>query len=332
MKHSAMSHHLLASQLIFNQPLAIAPAKLQLILQVLAARQTAPMVLAGFDDCAPLPVQGAAGRTAAAGLLDGMMVSDRVALIDVSGTLVNRASWLDASSGLQNYKSLAAKFDAAHAAPDVEHIIMRLDTPGGAVSGLPDLAERIKAIAADKPVTAIIDDMSASAGMWLASAATERIASQTALLGSIGVIAAHVDKSKAYEDAGVKVTLITYGSKKAALSDTAPLGDEAAAELLAYVSSMGDQFTDSVAANLGLPVSQIRDQQAGVFYGKAALAAGLATAIEAPDAAIARIIGRYAGAKTSPGNQPQSHTPAGRVQRAAAAMRMGLAAAVHNKG
>lgn len=329
MKPTAMSHHLLASQLIFNQPLAIAPAKLQLILQVLSERQPTPMVLQGWDGSPTAPVQSlgaAAGSSAAASaaLLDGMMVSDRVALIDVSGTLVNRASWLDASSGLQSYKSLAAKFDAAHAAPDVEHIIMRLDTPGGAVSGLPDLAERIKAIAADKPITAIIDDMAASAGMWLASAATERIASQTALLGSIGVIAAHVDRSKAYDDAGVKVTLITHGNKKAAMSDTAPLSDEAAADLIAHVAKTGEWFIEAVAANLGLPASQIRDQQAGVFYGKNALAAGLVDAIEAPDTAIARIIDRYARA-SSAASSTQSALQPGRLQRAAAAMSMGLA-------
>lgn len=316
------SYHLLASQLVFNQPLAIAPAKLQVILQVLASRSGLPMQLHGFGaPTAPAQALAPAGRTASPAA--GLMVSDHVALIDVSGTLVNRAGWLDAASGIQSYKSLAAQFDAAHADPSVEHIIMRMDTPGGSVAGLPDLAERVKAIAADKPVTAIIDDMAASAGMWLASAATERIASQTACLGSIGVIAAHVDRSKAYEEAGVKVTLITHGSKKAAWTDTAPLGDEAAAELQEHIDGIGEHFIEVVSTNLGVPASQIRAQQAGCFYGKAALEAGLVNAIEAPDAAIARIIARYASAAAQ-SNQPAAQTQAGRLQRAAAAMLIGL--------
>lgn len=322
MSQSLHAYHLLASQLVFNQPLAIAPAKLQVILQVLANRANLPMQLQGFDGQAA-PTQALVPNARTASPAANFMISDHVALIDVSGTLVNRAGWIDAASGIQSYKSLAAQFDAAHADPSVEHIIMRMETPGGAVAGLPDLAERVKAIAADKPITAIIDDMAASAGMWLASAATERIASQTALLGSIGVIAAHVDRSKAYQDAGVKVTLITHGSKKSAMSDTAPLGDEAAAELQAHINNMGAQFVDAVAGNLSLPAAQIRGQQAGLFYGKAALEAGLVNAIEAPDAAIARIIARYASAAAQ-SSQPAAQTQAGRVQRAAAAMRIGL--------
>lgn len=322
MSQSPHAYHLLASQLVFNQPLAIAPAKLQVILQVLASRAGLPMQLQNFGaPVAPVQALAPAGRTASPAA--GLMISENVALIDISGALVNRASWLDAECGIQSYKSLAAKFDAAHADPSVEHIIMRMDTPGGSAAGLPDLAARVKAIAADKPITAIIDDMAASAGMWLASAATERIASQTACLGSIGVIAAHVDRSKAYEDEGVKVTLITHGSKKAAWTDTAPLGDEAAADLQAHIDTTGEMFIDAVSTNLGVPAAKIRAQQAGVFYGKAALEAGLVNAIEAPDAAIARIIARYASAAVQ-SNNPAAHAHTGRVQRAAAAMRIGL--------
>ena len=103
----------------------------------------------------------------------------------------------------------------------------------------------------------------------------------TAGVGSIGVIGTHVDFSRMLESAGVKYTLITSGEKKADLSPTAPLSDRARAELQDEINRLGELFFALVAEHRGLDADAIRALQAGTYYGPAAVSAGLADEVGA---------------------------------------------------
>lgn len=109
--------------------------------------------------------------------------------------------------------------------------------------------------------------------------------------GSVGVITAHVDFSKAPGDAGITVTLITYGERKAGGNEYQPLSDAAYARIQADVDIVGELFVDTVARNRGLMVAKVRDTQAATFLGSSGLDAGFADAVMAPDAAFLSLLG-----------------------------------------
>ena len=116
-----------------------------------------------------------------------------IAVVPVYGTLVRRALGLDAASGLASYSELGAMLDAAAADPDVSGILLDIDSPGGEAGGVFELAQRVRAADAIKPVWAIASDSAYSAAYAIACAASRVFITQTGGVGSIGVIAMHVD-------------------------------------------------------------------------------------------------------------------------------------------
>lgn len=306
------------ADLLFNCPLAISPSKLSIILSVLAPRlqitEANGIEIHSMDDRAfeGVKTEAAAARAPFTSLPNG------VALIDVSGSLVNRTRGLDAASGLQSYKSLSASHMAAVQDESIKHILLRMDTPGGQTSGLADFADQIYSHRGIKPITAIVDDQCFSAGMWIASQADEIVLSRTGGAGSIGVLAVHTDRSQAMEKGGVKVTMVSSGSKKTLLSDSAPLTEDGLEFLSHLVSKQADMFIEAVARGRGLSAQSIKAQEAGVYFGSDAIATGLVDRIEAPDQAIRNIINQYASRR----NPEPARAGDGRISRAAEAMRI----------
>ncbi|WP_236074823.1 S49 family peptidase [Paraburkholderia nemoris] len=81
------------------------------------------------------------------------------------------------------------------------------------------------------------------------------------------MIIAHVDWSKALTDAGLTVTLITYGERKADGNEFQPLADEAYARIKADVDAVGELFVATVARNRGLSAAKVRGTQGTTFLG-----------------------------------------------------------------
>jgi signal peptide peptidase SppA len=315
------------ADLIFNQVLCVHPAKLEMVLSVLSKRLNIASA-AGFNLDAALAYSGDDAWRVMAGPKGPGVAADSqrwqdlgngVALLPVSGSLVPRTRGIDAMSGLQSYRQIGADFGALMADSSVNHIVLQEDTPGGSVNTLPDLVDQIYAARGVKPVTALVDDSAYSAGYWLAAAAEDVVVSRTSGVGSIGAMAVHVDRSKANEAAGVKVTAITSGKKKAMLSGDQPLSDEAQAELQGMVDEMGAMFIDGVAHMRGLSAKAVKAMEAGLFVGAHAVEAGLADRVMSAGDALAEIVGRY---QIKPGAGPGHAPAAGRVQRAAKAMAM----------
>lgn len=175
------------------------------------------------------------------------------------------------------YDEIAAAVEMLGADAGITQIVLDIDSNGGRVQGCFECARRIRAVAALKPITAYINDAGYSAGYALASAATRIGLTQTGGVGSIGVIATHVDYSRALDQMGIKYTFIISGEKKADLSPMAPLGDRARAELQDEINRLAELFFALVAEHRpALDVETIRAMQAGTYHGPGAVAAGLA--------------------------------------------------------
>ena len=254
----------LASRL-YGTPLLIARPKLDVILSVLGPRIGLPDI----DTTVPLPAPKA---SVSAGQLG-------IAIIPVHGTLVRRAMGLEAASGLTSYGEIAARLDAALADPQVNGILLDLDSPGGEAGGVFELAERIRAVNDIKPVWAHANDSAYSAAYAIAAAASRLTLSQTAGVGSIGVIALHVDQSVKDAKDGVAYTAIYAGHHKNDFSPHAPLSPQAATTLQSEVDRLYGIFVDQVARMRGMDSDAVQATEAGLIFGDAAVATGLADAV-----------------------------------------------------
>jgi len=216
------------------------------------------------------------------GLVDG------VAIIPVRGVLCpGNFSWGSWATG---YDWVRRGIAAALAASDVRAIVLDVDSPGGTVAGCFDLADAIYEARGDKPIWAILSENAYSAAYAIASAADRIIVPRTGGTGSIGVIWMHVDWSEALKEAGIKVTFVTYGSRKADGHPEIPLSEEALRMVQGDINTMGDLFVSTVARNRNLAEKKIRDTQAATFLGASGVSHGLADAVMAPDAAFQALL------------------------------------------
>lgn len=211
-----------------------------------------------------------------------------VAVIPVMGVLTNDQS--DWGWGMQSYGDIRRAYIAALAADDVAAIALLIDSPGGTVAGCFDLADLIFASRGAKPTHAILAETAYSGAYALASAADTISVPRTGGTGSVGVIAMHVDLTGALKQAGVKVTVLRFGDRKALGMPVEPFSDAAHDEVMAEVSFAGELFIDTVARNRGLSASAVRDTEGGCFIGAAGIAAGFADSLAAPDAAFAALL------------------------------------------
>jgi len=261
---------------LFGVPLAIHRPKLDVILAVLGPR-------VGLSDLAAAP-----GYTPPTRAMSGSPPG--VAVIPIHGTLVRRTVGLEADSGLTSYTGLAAQLDAAIGNPEVSAILLDIDSPGGESGGVFGLADRIRAACQIKPVWAVANDMAFSAAYALASAASRVYVSRTGGVGSIGVIAMHVDQSEKDAQDGVHYTAVFAGDRKNDLNPHEPISSEAHAFLKAEVNRIYGLFVETVARHRGIETSAVRDTEAGLFFGQAAVAMGLADAVGTFDDALAQLL------------------------------------------
>lgn len=253
----------LASRL-YGTPLLIARTKLDVILSVLGQRIGWPDPAAGVP---ALPVPRLHSASAPG-----------IALVAVHGTLVRRALGVEAASGMISYGEIAATIDAAVADPAIAGILLDVDSPGGEAGGVFELGQRIRAANALKPVWAVANDSAFSAAYAIACSASRVFVTGTAGVGSIGVIAMHVDQTVRDAKDGYRYTAITAGARKNDFSPHEVLTSDAHAGLQAEVSRLYDLFVAHVAQMRGIAPALIRDTEAGLFFGPAAVASGLADA------------------------------------------------------
>jgi signal peptide peptidase SppA len=266
----------LASRL-FGTPLLIHRPKLDVILSVVGQR-------IGMADVPAMPMTDMAvfQRPPLASAPEG------IAVIPIHGSLVKRSLGMEAASGLTSYGEIAAMLDAALADPQVSGILLDIDSPGGEASGSFELARRVREVAAIKPVWAVANDAAYSAAYAIAASAQRLFVTETGGVGSIGVIALHVDQSAKDAKEGYHYTAITAGAHKNDYSPHEPLSDAAKTELQGEVDRLYAIFTEHVAAMRGLDMETVRATEAGLFFGSNAVAQGLADGVQTLEATLSQ--------------------------------------------
>lgn len=283
-----------------NRPLLIMPEKLAVIMSVLQGRigleaADPASFLAARSDPALLEAMRASARTAPdasrfAGSRadkndDGRTVdwlpyartADGVAILTITGTLVNRGAWVGASSGLTSYEGVKYQAERIAADPKVKSVILDIESPGGAATGAFEAAAAIRALDAVKPVTAVINGMAASAAYAIASGARRIVSTPTGVSGSIGVVLLHMDYSGLLSKEGVKPTLIHAGAHKVDGNPYEALSKDVQSDLQAEVDRFYDLFVETVAiGRKTLDATKIRDTEARTFLGAEAKGLGLA--------------------------------------------------------
>ena len=208
-----------------------------------------------------------------------LSVQGSVGMVSIQGPLFN--SKMAEYFGLTTYAGIRRAMVAAANDPAVGQILLAVDSGGGAVSGVYDTAQLISAINAKvKPVTTFAGDIMASAAYWLGSAARKVYSGQMSLVGSIGVISAHIEYSKQMAADGVTATVLRAGKYKALANPMEPLTEAAKAQIQAQLDAVYKVFVESVAAHRGVSFAEADKMSQGrEFFGQAALDAGLVDGI-----------------------------------------------------
>lgn len=198
-----------------------------------------------------------------------------VAVITIGGIIGKHLSSLETMCGGCDLDDVEEQFDAAIADPSVSDIVLRFDSPGGTVPGVPELARRMRkrSTEAGKGLYGFTDTLMASAAYWLASVCDMVACTPTATVGSIGVYCAFVDYSKAHEMDGVKVSLVKAGKFKDMGSSHRPLTDEELAIIQGEVDAIWAMFKADVQA--GRPGVKSDAMEGLTYLGSQAQALGL---------------------------------------------------------
>ena len=209
-------------------------------------------------------------------------VSDSIALIPVSGALQKQTSryffWLDNDS---TYAQIRAQVQAALDDTSVKAICLKVASPGGDVDGIKELSDFLHRASKGKSIYAYADGQMCSAAYWISSVAKEIAAPATAQVGSIGVRTMHVDRSKAQEEFGYKVTYITAGKYKAMGNPSEPLDKESKAYIQDKIDRLYTIFIDDVARNRGVDTDKALAMADGkVFLAQEAQEVGLIDRVE----------------------------------------------------
>lgn len=210
---------------------------------------------------------------------DLIEVENGVGFLTIRGPLFQRwgieAWWY----GGMSYDVIRGAFDMLVNDATVTRIVLDIDSPGGMVSGCFELAEHIFAARGTKPIDAVANDSAYSAAYAIASACDRIHLPNSGGVGSVGVVATHLDVSRFDDRIGFTYTHIVAGSKKVDGTPHAPLSESARSDIQTEVDRLAEMFVGMVARNRGLAPEAVAALQAGCLFGPAAITAGLADAI-----------------------------------------------------
>lgn len=253
------------TSLLYNEPLAITPLRNEALCQ--AAQQRLTGALPERIDATVLDIKPRAFAHEASSFVDGnhkpYPMKDGIAVVRSIGTTVKRASFMDAESGLIGYDRVVAQMRDAYRDPDVSGIFWVIDSPGGHTARMIQAANEIALMAqaeGGKPIYAYVDEMAASAGYVLASAADVILGPPSCLGGCLGVILNLVDSSKMHEKIGLEPIVV-----RSSWSDHKSLGQpgekftaEAIDGYQKIVDEMGEMMVEFVSAMRKMTPKQIK--------------------------------------------------------------------------
>ena len=187
---------------------------------------------------------------------------NKIAIIGLYGPMLSHSSAMNRISGATSTRDFAALVNQAASDPDVAHIVLDIAPPGGEAYSIDVAVGAVRAAKQVKPVTAVTEEVMASAAYWVASQADTLIASENSMVGSISVVYSHTDRTQWNEQQGIKRTVLSTGDKKAVGSPDVPLDDAGRTEMLRVAQSYHDQFVGAVAEGRGQTVEHVQSNWA----------------------------------------------------------------------
>ena len=220
-----------------------------------------------------------------------------VGILQIAGSLVNNSESAGYNSyfGVTSYNNIREALALAVSDPLVKHILLDVNSGGGAVSGITDTAALISQISKNvKPMSTYSGGVMASGAYWLGVSTGDVSASDVAVIGSIGVITSHMDYSESLAQDGVKATVIRAGEFKQLNSPLEPLSAKGLSELQAGLDQVYGVFVQHVADSRSVPYTTADKQmaQGREFVGAAARSAGLIDQIATFDAVIGKLVSK----------------------------------------
>ena len=151
-------------------------------------------------------------------------------------------------------------------------IILRIDSPGGAVAPSQEIYEEVLKTRKEKKIISSLGSMAASGGYYIASSSEHIIANPGTLTGSIGVIFASSNIEELINKIGLKPVVIKSGKFKDSGSPVRTMTKEEKNLLQGVVDDVHSQFVQAIVNGRNLPESEVRKIADGsVFTGKRAL-------------------------------------------------------------
>lgn len=265
------------AQRLFNTPLMLREAKIEMLVAALGER----LGVANLDrmdgsamTIVEMNAMASEGRSRGKRDYKPYEIVDDVAWVSIEGTLLHKYGYLDPVSGCTGYDGIIAKIREASDDSDVKAIWLDFNSPGGEVYGCFETAKEIAArnkAAGGKPIWAMVNEECCSAAYALASACDKIFIPETGVTASIGAYIAYVDWSESLTKEGINVTIIRSGERKGRNTGMEPLDDKQFDKLQASVVKTRDLFAKLVAANRNLSMKAVVDTQSDWFDADDAL-------------------------------------------------------------
>lgn len=189
-----------------------------------------------------------------------------VRVIPMHGPIGFRVSSLEKLCGITDVADMSDYIDEAMTDENIETLVFDINSPGGEVTGIEELSEKIVAAGGIKNTVAYTDTMACSAAQWLAASCNEVYASKSSEMGSIGVYMGLYDVTERYKQAGIKTELFASGDLKAIGMDGVPLSDKQREFLQSEVERIGKKFRSFMQSRI--PNIQDEDMRGQTIPGE----------------------------------------------------------------
>jgi signal peptide peptidase SppA len=240
-------------------------------------------------------------------------VVGNVAVLPIMGVISHRAGMMQDLSEPQgaSAEKISRQLDALIEDTSVGAILLDMNSPGGTVPGVMELADKIYNARGVKKIVAVANAQVASAAYWIGSQAEEFVVVPSGEVGSIGVFMVHQDLSERFKMAGIQPTLIKAGKYKVEGNPYVPLDEEARAAFQASVDQYYDAFVKAVARGRGVNTSAVRNGfgEGRMVMAQEAVKLGMADRVATMDDTLKRL-----GAAPGSGKVMQAEAEAPEIQ------------------
>lgn len=199
-------------------------------------------------------------------------VPDRVAVINISGTIASGAEGRDSLFNQANgvtSGSIMKQIREAAADDSVKALVLRIDSGGGSATAAEEVGRELKRFKENtkKPIVATMGNTGASAAYWIAACSSDKVyANATTLTGSIGVYMPYMNTEELFKKIGITSSKIKSGPYKDIMSNDRPMTPEEQAILQNIVNEIYNEFVATVAAGRKMEESKVRTLADGRVY------------------------------------------------------------------